>query len=374
MVLEVPVYRNASGVNNAVPVVEEVNTHCIDMISVMNKFFEVLIHWDIGTLEWVEDPVFLPGESIVALKIIEPCSEAFWYVDYPINDFRLAQICCRTVPMFQYTVNASGENMTHEFEVIQAILTSNIGKSFSVDWGDGSAVEPFNIVDESPIVMDHTYTTPGNYLVKIFAESTVVKEYSVLQGVLTGTFLASKGNQQMNKLFLTNQTGINSVPNTTFNEIDLSGTSVTTFQFTKGGQEVKLSNNNALVSITKIPGGGAFSLFADNCSSLNDAGLAIFNAAPWGMSPQALSFNNNAGITNLGFNSGFQNVTEMLTLRFMNTGMTQNEVNASLIALAADNGVGGTYNSSGTFAPSGGGIAAKATLQGVGRTWTVTTD
>lgn len=63
--------------------------------SVPKIFQEVFIHWDGGTMQWVEDPTYAPG-SVVVLKVTNPCTSAYSYLaDISYNDFRLKQLCCQ---------------------------------------------------------------------------------------------------------------------------------------------------------------------------------------------------------------------------------------------------------------------------------------
>jgi len=369
MVLEIPVYKTANNVHYNPAIAEEVLTHCASGIA--NKISEVLIRWDAINNEWVEDPVFVSGESVAALKIYDPCDETTIYANYPFNDFRIAQQCCVSNPLFRYSVNASGENMEHQFRFVQG-NGDNSGKVITISWGDGSGLEEVEIVDENDLDITHVYTTPGIYEIKIYVQGDVVKEYSVLSGVLTGTFRASKGNVNMTDLNLQNQNGVTSVPNSDFNDVNLGGTGITSYRITQNNKDVFLTDCADLEAITVDPGSDLVSLFCDNCVSLNDGGLNFLNGSNWGVQPQALSFNNCPLISALGFDAGFADVTNMKTLRVGNTNFGQDEVNAALVALAGDDETGGTFNSVGTFAPSGAGATAKTTLQGRG--WTVNTD
>ena len=108
----IPFYRTEAGVNAEDPVNALYNTHCEEgSVLVPKSFKEVFIHWNEGPDVWVEDPVFVPGQSIVALKVTNPCDDTFAYIDYGFNDFRLDQLCCKPVPCPEitlYTVNEVG--------------------------------------------------------------------------------------------------------------------------------------------------------------------------------------------------------------------------------------------------------------------------
>lgn len=87
--LHVPFYRNEAGLNSLVPYVDYIETTCDGE---KKRFAEVFIHWTGAA--WVEDAVYVPGTSVVALKVTNQCEATFAYLNYPINNFRIAQICC----------------------------------------------------------------------------------------------------------------------------------------------------------------------------------------------------------------------------------------------------------------------------------------
>ena len=92
-IISIPIYRTEAGVHTNPAVNGLVSTNCEDGLYTVNKtFFEVLIHWTGAA--WVEDPVYVPAQSIPALKIVNQCDSTFAYVNYPLSNFRLAGQCC----------------------------------------------------------------------------------------------------------------------------------------------------------------------------------------------------------------------------------------------------------------------------------------
>ena len=108
--LNLLVYRNEAGVNTHNPVATQFfDTHCVNGTALVPKQFEeIFIHWNVGTLAWVVDPVFVPGQSVVALKVVNECEALFSYLkldqNFTTNDFRLLQLCCSSVPCVAPTI------------------------------------------------------------------------------------------------------------------------------------------------------------------------------------------------------------------------------------------------------------------------------
>lgn len=90
------IYLTEAGVHNNPAVGVYYQTDCDDGFKLVRKeYSEILIHWDADLLTWVVDPVYVPGQSIPALEVFNPCSGQTAYLNYPLSDFRLAQACCR---------------------------------------------------------------------------------------------------------------------------------------------------------------------------------------------------------------------------------------------------------------------------------------
>lgn len=84
------ILRTEAGVSNVFPGEQQsFETHCDGL---QKRFKEVLIHFEVD--EWVEDPVFVPGQSIPVLRIDNDCDATFAYLNMGYNDFRLGQLCC----------------------------------------------------------------------------------------------------------------------------------------------------------------------------------------------------------------------------------------------------------------------------------------
>jgi hypothetical protein len=109
----VSIYKTEGGVQNNPAILYVYDTNCEG--NVKKSFAEVLIHWD--GLAWVEDPVFVIGQSIVALKVTNPCDGMFAYLDYTYNDFRLSQLCCfNEQPEGDFIIMEDGQVILQEDE------------------------------------------------------------------------------------------------------------------------------------------------------------------------------------------------------------------------------------------------------------------
>ncbi len=100
-----PIFKDESGNQFAVATSGNIITDCDGGIEgvLKKKFHEVFISWD-GS-QWNEDPVYVPGSSVVALKVINQCNDTFSYIRYGLENFRLKQICCINCP-FPLTAGA----------------------------------------------------------------------------------------------------------------------------------------------------------------------------------------------------------------------------------------------------------------------------
>jgi hypothetical protein len=94
-----PTFKDEAGNQFAVATPGNIITDCDGGIEgvLKKKFHEVFISWD-GS-QWNEDPVYVPGSSVVALKIINQCNDTFAYIRYGAENFRLKQICCVNCPV-----------------------------------------------------------------------------------------------------------------------------------------------------------------------------------------------------------------------------------------------------------------------------------
>lgn len=99
--LVVPIYRTEAGVHTNPAVNGLFSTHCDDGGTDVKKTFrEVFIYFQAGA--WIISPVLVgpdPGPAtIVALEVYNPCTDEYALINYPINDFRLRQLCCNNDP------------------------------------------------------------------------------------------------------------------------------------------------------------------------------------------------------------------------------------------------------------------------------------
>lgn len=96
-VIATEIYLDEAGVHHNPALGVYYETHCDNGPEgiIKKTFQEVLIHWDADLLIWVIDPIYVPGQSIPALEVINPCTGQPAYLNYPLSDFRIAQACCR---------------------------------------------------------------------------------------------------------------------------------------------------------------------------------------------------------------------------------------------------------------------------------------
>lgn len=102
--LTLPIFKTEDGTQNHPAVNGSYNTHCDGGVEgpKAKVFEEVYIHWNGAA--WARDNVFVPNQSIVALKVTNICDDTFAYVDYPYNDFRIDQLCCRETTLQIFAV------------------------------------------------------------------------------------------------------------------------------------------------------------------------------------------------------------------------------------------------------------------------------
>jgi len=108
-------YRTEAGVHTNPAEVQYYQTSCLEGVQQVNKQFrEVLIHWEVD--QWVEDAVYIPGQSVVALKITNQCDSTFAYAQVGYNDFRLYQVCCFNQEEGEglFIITEDGENILTE--------------------------------------------------------------------------------------------------------------------------------------------------------------------------------------------------------------------------------------------------------------------
>lgn len=93
MSISVLIYKSEAGVHSHSGVTAAYQVSCFEGSKAIPKAFsEVYIHWTGAA--WAEDMAYLPGQSIVALRVDNVCTGNFAYIDYPKEDFRQEQLCC----------------------------------------------------------------------------------------------------------------------------------------------------------------------------------------------------------------------------------------------------------------------------------------
>lgn len=96
-VIAVLIYAQG-GLHTNPGVIGTFDTNCLDgLVTLQKDFSEVFIHWN-GTT-WIEDPVYLPGQSIVALKVTNQCAGTTEFIKMGANDYRAAINCCFDCPV-----------------------------------------------------------------------------------------------------------------------------------------------------------------------------------------------------------------------------------------------------------------------------------
>lgn len=262
------------------------------------------------------------------------------------NSHYLNAVCGGNVSGYQITTDAAEvPNFVFSWNIpidagLIINLTSNINGSYtSVDWGD-------SIINTS---LAHTYSTTGNYTVKIYGSTATIVTLGSSNVGLYNLLTLTKIPITVVHLDVKN----NSIPtlpslssNTSLIYLDASSNSLTSFPDISNNillEELYLNKNN-------ISGSYNF--------SLNNV-LSYIN----------LSENLITGI------SGFSTALSLSSLIFNMNGISVGDINNSLVALDTNGITSGTYislNQSPVAAPIGLGATAKSNL--ISKGWTVTTD
>lgn len=258
----------------------------------------------------------------------------------------LGDVCGGNVVTYQVTTEAlEVPNLMFAWNksAAEAVnLTPTINGSFSsIDWGDGD-------VDT---LLTHTYTTAGNYIVKMYTSTATVLEIRNLVGPSTFkvTAFTALPSTVASKLGMDN----NSIPllPSLVPNVNLIGLSVSKNELTSFPD---ISNNILLEDL--------------NLSENEIVGTYDFSA---NVSLESILLNDNL-ITGL---TGFTNLTALNDLEFMNNSVSVADINTALIALDNNGITNGIFISSGqtpAAVPTGLGAIAKTNL--ISKGWTVTTD
>lgn len=114
-------------------------TTCTD-VAKKNKKYEVVFLHDDGEGGWIVDPVWVPNQSIVALKVTNPCDSSIAYLAMNQNDYRLAQQCCSPVTIgAEMTTPPSIEEGLGIFLIMQlgceGDLVLDISEAIGINYG-----------------------------------------------------------------------------------------------------------------------------------------------------------------------------------------------------------------------------------------------
>ena len=143
------IFREEDGTMNVPGVEGSLNTHCDNGTVQKKQFKEVFIYLDAGNVNWLESPVWnnaLNGIR-VALRVDNVCDGSYSYIDYPFNDFRLAQLCCPGIVCPEFTVTFSEDRPPAAYN-ISIIGEDNVGAAQTNN--EGGLVQTFSL-------------PPGNY-------------------------------------------------------------------------------------------------------------------------------------------------------------------------------------------------------------------
>lgn len=279
------------------------------------------------------------------------------------------------------------------FDIMMRVTTSTPSEEFAfflvlfapaqfyVDWGDGSAEEPFFGDSEIPT---HAYTTPGDYTVRMRFEPPSPTSIDTIQiSNVPLTYFAFSpefvsGGLSMNVLQLdSTQLGDDGIDFTTWEFVAVNTVILANNQFTNAilgllpssFTTLNVNGNNFGTMDLGVLGdrlNTLGNLFADNCQ------LATIDLTDWNNDVQALHLSNNLLE---GFNIGDISVFALGDLNLSGNSLPQTDIDAILQALDAQGNENGIVNLSGqipNMPPSLAGAVAVGSLES--KFWTVTVD